>query len=133
MRDLALVFVGSGLGGVLRHGVGMAAARAGIVSTWSTVAINVLGTFVAVLLAQWLAVHAERSAAAHVEHARAAAVSAFLAVGVLGGFTTYSAFQVHVFAAIARGAWGTAALVLVVTVVGCLAAGALAFAIARSW
>ena len=72
---------------------------------------------------QWLA--------SHLAHPRAAAVSAFVGVGVLGGLKTYSAFQVHVFAAVARDAWGMAALIVVVTVLGCLAAGGVALAIAR--
>jgi CrcB protein len=53
----------------------------------------------------------------------------FLAVGVLGGFTTYSTFAVDLVALVRTGAAGTAAGYLLVSVVGgvlAVAAGALA-------
>jgi CrcB protein len=55
-----------------------------------------------------------------------------LATGVLGGFTTYSAFGYETFRFLLDGALGTAAIYVVVTVFGCLCACALGFAGARA-
>lgn len=120
MRSLALVFVGSGLGGTLRYAIGLLVVRAGAASALSTFIVNVVGTFVAVLVAQWLA--------RHIDLARAVDVSSFVSIGLLGGFTTYSAFSVDVL--FARSA-AMGALVLIGTVAACLASGALALWIAR--
>lgn len=123
MRALALVFVGSGIGGVVRYCIGLAALRLGGVSALGTFAVNVIGTFAAVLLAQWLG--------SHVHHPRSADVHRLVAIGVLGGFTTYSAFQVDVMLAVTARSYSSAALILGGTVLACLAAGGLALAIAR--
>jgi fluoride exporter len=118
MRSLALVFVGSGLGGVLRYALGLVVVRLGGVSALSTFLVNVIGTFIAVLVAQWLT--------RHIDLARAVDVRAFVSIGLLGGFTTYSAFSVDIMMAASSRAWGTSALILVGTVLACLASGALA-------
>lgn len=118
MRSLALVFIGSGLGGTLRYAVGLLVVRAGGASALGTFLVNVIGTFVAVLIAQWLARHLDLS--------RAVDVRAFVSIGILGGFTTYSAFSVDIMMAASSRAWGMSALILVGTVIACLASGALA-------
>jgi CrcB protein len=123
VRALALVFIGSGTGGVLRYCVGVAVLRCGGASALGTFMVNVIGTFVAVLLARWLGSHAD--------HARAADVHKLVAIGVLGGFTTYSAFQVDVMLAVTGRSWLGAALILGGTVLACLAAGSVALAITR--
>lgn len=115
MRSLALVFIGSGLGGTLRYAIGLLVVRAGGASALATFLVNVVGTFVAVLVAQWLA--------RHLDLARAVDVRAFVSIGILGGFTTYSAFSVDVLLAKSPI---TGALILGGTVLACLASGALA-------
>lgn len=115
MKSLALVFVGSGLGGTLRYAVGLLVVRAGGASALATFLVNVIGTFVAVLVAQWLA--------RHLDLARAVDVRAFVSIGLLGGFTTYSAFSVDVM--LAKSPL-VGALILGGTVLACLASGALA-------
>jgi CrcB protein len=55
-----------------------------------------------------------------------------LATGVMGGFTTYSAFNQETLRYLEEGAVGPALLYLVATLVACLAAGALGVALARA-
>jgi CrcB protein len=55
-----------------------------------------------------------------------------LATGVLGGFTTYSAFSYETVKYLQEGAWGLALLNVVATVFGCLAACVLGWVGARS-
>ena len=44
----------------------------------------------------------------------------FLATGMLGGFTTFSAFSLETFQFIQDGRWGLALLYVLLTAVGCL-------------
>jgi CrcB protein len=71
-----LVFVGGGTGALLRYGIGKAVGGPG-----ATLLVNVLGCFLMGLLAGWLI------ARSHAESWRL-----LLSVGLLGGFTTFSAF-----------------------------------------
>lgn len=54
-----------------------------------------------------------------------------LTTGVLGGFTTYSAFSYETADFLRRGAWQYAALNIIATVAGCLIAVFAGFALAR--
>jgi CrcB protein len=54
-----------------------------------------------------------------------------LGTGVMGGFTTYSAFNLETIGLMQSDAWGRAALYMGGTVVVCLAAGALGLIIGR--
>jgi fluoride exporter len=80
-----IVFLGAGLGGSLRHGVNVWAVRAfGYGFPFGTMVVNVLGSFVMGLLVGFFAFRAGLVP----QHARL-----FLTTGVLGGFTTFSAFS----------------------------------------
>ena len=54
-----------------------------------------------------------------------------IATGVLGGFTTYSAFNYETAGFLRSGAWGAALLNVVATLLGCLIAGAIGLVAAR--
>lgn len=96
-----LVFVGAGIGGVLRHGANVAALRLlGPGFPWATLSVNVLGSFFMGLLAGWLALKAPG------DHAHP--LRLFLAAGVLGGFTTFSAFSLDAVVLWQRGETGLA-------------------------
>nr|WP_210485483.1 fluoride efflux transporter CrcB [Microvirga antarctica] len=98
---LALVFVGAGLGGCLRYAVNIGTARLwGLSFPWGTVTVNVVGSFLMGALTAWLAY---RDGHALSEHARL-----FLATGILGGFTTFSAFSLDAVALWERGDAGLA-------------------------
>ncbi len=86
MTAFLLVFLGAGLGGAARHAVNLGCGRwCGTQFPWGTLTVNVVGSFAMGLLAGWLAFKAGESWS---QHARL-----FLATGVLGGFTTFSAFS----------------------------------------
>lgn len=55
-----------------------------------------------------------------------------LTAGVLGGFTTYSAFSYETVALLASGAWGRALLNVSLTTASCLLACALGIALGRA-
>lgn len=83
MMNLLLVAVGGALGAVARYGVGIGASRwLGLAFPWGTLAVNVIGGFAM----GWLAARVGPEQ----ETLRLA-----LGVGVLGGFTTFSAFSLE--------------------------------------
>lgn len=83
-----LVFLGSGLGGVARFLVGLAALRlAGAGFPWGTLAINVVGSCLMGIVVGALAFRPE---AEWIQPVRL-----FLTTGILGGFTTFSAFSLE--------------------------------------
>ena len=81
-----LVFLGAGLGGMLRHAANLAASRmSGPDLPVSTLLVNVLGSLSIGALAGYVALRGHGSQG----------VQLFLATGVLGGFTTFSAFSLE--------------------------------------
>ncbi len=89
MIQTLLVFLGGGVGAAARHGVNLLAARLfGTAFPWGTLIVNVVGSLVMGLLAAWFAFRAD---AGTTQHARL-----FLTTGILGGFTTFSAFSLDV-------------------------------------
>src|SRR5690606_3497690 len=90
-----IVFLGGGLGAALRHGVNLGAARLlGTAFPYGTLAVNVAGSLAMGLLAAWFAFRGDAA-----QHWRL-----FFATGVLGGFTTFSAFSLDVALLYERGA-----------------------------
>lgn len=110
------VALGGGCGSWLRFLTGRAVSGAiGPVAAgafpWATLAINVAGSFAMGLLAGWLARHGQGG-----EQWRL-----LLGVGVLGGFTTFSAFSLEIANLAQRGAFGLAALYAAASVVAGIA------------
>ena len=98
MRAYLLVFLGAGLGGALRHGVNTLALRlVGPGLPYGTFAGNVLGSFAIGLLAGWFAFRGDASQGLRL----------FLTTGILGGFTTFSAFSLDAALLYERNALGT--------------------------
>jgi CrcB protein len=100
MGPYLIIFAGAGLGGMARHAVNMAAARLGVGFPWGTFAVNVAGSFLMGVLAAWFA---SRTGVPQ-------PVKLFLTTGVLGGFTTFSAFSLDSAAMWERGAFAELAL-----------------------
>lgn len=115
MSTVLWVAFGSALGGVARYGTGILAARiAGEGFPWGTLAVNVAGSLVIGLFV-----------AATTPGGRFAAgeeIRAFVAVGLCGGFTTFSAFSMQTFALIQQGDWPRAGLNVAASIVLCLLA-----------
>jgi CrcB protein len=102
MLAYSLVFLGAGLGGCLRHTINLLAARAfGTNFPWGTFIINISGSLVMGLIAGWLAFRAGESWS---QHARL-----FVMTGILGGYTTFSAFSLDAALLYERGQWGMSA------------------------
>jgi CrcB protein len=95
-----LVFLGGGLGSVLRFAT-YHAARLWLPPNfpWGTLVVNVLGGLAAGVVAGWFL---SRSAGG------ADSTSLFLMTGLLGGFTTFSAFSVDAVLLWQRGEAGAA-------------------------
>lgn len=101
MTRLLLVAAGGALGSVARYGVGVLAAKLapGAVWPWATLGVNLIGGALMGLLAGWLTARGQGGES----------VRLFAAVGVLGGFTTFSAFSLEVALMIERRQFGLAA------------------------
>ncbi|WP_374516367.1 fluoride efflux transporter CrcB [Brevundimonas sp.] len=84
MTRLLIVAAGGALGAVARYGVGRLLPASGW--PWPTLTVNLVGGLLMGLLAGWLAFRG----GAHGETIRL-----FAAVGLLGGFTTFSAFSLE--------------------------------------
>jgi CrcB protein len=92
-----LVFVGSGLGGMARHGVGLAAVRLSAGFPFGTLAINIVGSTLMGVLVGWYALRSGSQP-----------LRLFLATGVLGGFTTFSTYALDGIVLLERGETGAA-------------------------
>jgi CrcB protein len=111
MERLLLVAAGGAIGSALRYLVATAAVGwLGPSFPWGTLLVNLTGSFL-IGLVQALAVDGLGLA----EDTRL-----FLATGILGGFTTYSAFSYETVALMHRGAWTPAWLNVVLTTSCCL-------------
>jgi CrcB protein len=95
-----IVFLGAGIGGALRHGVNVAAVRwLGYGFPFGTLFVNIAGSFLIGLAAGYFAFRPGIG-----QHMRL-----FLTTGVLGGFTTFSAFSLDTAVLIERHAYAAAA------------------------
>lgn len=124
MQGYVLVFLGAGLGGALRHGVNMAALRLlpnsiGV----GTLFVNVIGCFAMGVLIEMLALKAGATQSQRL----------FLATGVLGGFTTFSAFAIETVLLHERGQLAWAVANVVASVLLCIAAAIGGLVLVRSW
>ncbi len=116
MMQAFLVFLGGGLGAVARWAFGMTAARwLGTAWPWGTFGVNVLGSFAMGLVMAALIRGGTMSAGAE-------NWPLFLATGILGGFTTFSAFSLESAGMIEAGNWGQAGLYSITSVVVSIAA-----------
>jgi len=113
MVHLLIVALGGGLGAALRHLTNLAAFRLlGPNFPFGTLAVNVIGSFLMGVLVE---VVARRFGAS-------AELRLFLATGVLGGYTTFSAFSLDTIVLWERGAPGLAVAYVGLSVLLSLAA-----------
>ncbi len=102
-----IVFLGGGIGSALRHGVNQLAARLlGVGFPYVTLTVNVVGSLLMGLIAGYFAYKGDAPQDWRL----------FLTTGILGGFTTFSAFSLDVALLWDRGEIGLAGLYVLVSV-----------------
>ncbi|TGS47427.1 MULTISPECIES: fluoride efflux transporter CrcB [unclassified Mesorhizobium] len=122
MLNLLLVAVGGGIGAGIRHLTSMGALRlVGPNYPWGTMAINIIGSFA---MGLFIAVLVRRGGSNELR--------LFVATGILGGFTTFSAFSLDFATLWERGATLPAFGYALASVIGAIIALFLGLWLARS-
>ncbi|WP_306253639.1 fluoride efflux transporter CrcB [Parvularcula sp. IMCC14364] len=102
MRDLTLwlaVAAGGSIGATMRYAVSLISARAiGVAFPWNTLFVNITGSFAMGVLTAWLLS----------KNPESENLKAFWAIGVLGAFTTFSAFSLDIVNMVERKAYAAA-------------------------
>jgi CrcB protein len=123
MQNLALVAAGGAIGASLRHLVSMAAMRLfGVGFPWGTLVINIAGCFA---MGVFIEVLARRFGASN-------ELRLFVATGILGGFTTFSAFSLDFAVLWGRGASSAAIGYAAASLIGSILAVFAGLALARA-
>lgn len=120
MTRLLIVAAGGALGAVARYGVGRLMPASGW--PWPTLTVNVVGGVLMGLVAGWLAFRGG---------AQGETIRLFAAVGLLGGFTTFSAFSLETALMIEKRQFALASGYVAASVVLSIAALFLGLMIAR--
>jgi len=112
------VAAGGAAGSLLRYWATLVAARVGWVAfPWSTIVINIAGSFVI----GWFATASMPGGPSPASHE----IRLLVMTGLCGGFTTFSAFSLQTLELARGGDWTAAAANVLLSVVLCLAAVAL--------
>ena len=117
MQTIFAIAAGGAIGALLRHFLNSGVSH--IVGTgfpWGIMLVNIIGSFAMGVLITWFALAGEAPQA----------MRAFLTVGLLGAFTTFSAFSLDAVALFERGAVVAAGLYVggsVLLAIGALVAG----------
>ena len=108
MPEFVVVFLGAGLGGMARHGVGVAALKSlGSAFPFATLIVNIVGSVVMGLLVGAFVARGDPGQSWRL----------FLTTGFLGGFTTFSTFSLDTALMIERGQWALAAAYVLMSVI----------------
>jgi len=122
MAQFLWVCFGGALGTGLRYLLSVWMTKMlGATFPYGTLAVNVIGSFLIAVVVYAASESATISPTLRV----------VLATGVLGGFTTYSAFSLETLALVHNGLWTTAALYVLGTLLGCLLACQLGWSAAK--
>jgi fluoride exporter len=115
------VFIGGGIGSVMRYATTRLFLASGMRNAfpWATLAANLIS----VVLLAWLVLRMQDRFAGQ------PVWKAFIAVGICGGFSTFSTFSYENFLLVREGNTGMALANIGINVLGCLA---IFFAIART-
>ncbi|MFB2551511.1 fluoride efflux transporter CrcB [Ensifer soli] len=123
MKQIVLVAAGGAIGSVLRYQAGIVALRLfGTHFPWGTLFVNVTGSLMIGIFVEVIA----RAFDASMD------VRVFLVTGVLGGYTTFSAFALDAVALSERGELATAFAYVAASVTVSIAAVFAGLALARA-
>jgi CrcB protein len=120
---LLLLFAAGGIGTVARYLITLGCGKAfGPAFPWGTLAVNLLGCFLIAAI-----VHASLVTTRIPDESRLV-----LTTGLMGGLTTYSAFNLDATSYLRDGSYGLAGAYFGATILGCLVAGVIGLATARA-
>lgn len=127
MNSFVWLFIGGGLGTLGRYFLssvvqGLPLPGAGLFP-WPTLVVNVLGGLLMGMIACWINSLSPEPAWPRL----------LLMTGLLGGFTTFSAFSLENVQLLSQGAWGLSALYSLSSVVLSVSAVAAGMALMRGW
>ncbi|HEY1096462.1 MAG TPA: fluoride efflux transporter CrcB [Alphaproteobacteria bacterium] len=113
MNIYIVIFAGGGFGAVLRFLVSSLVSRhhPGSAFPWGTLAVNLTGAFLIGLIIELGALKLNLSQTSR----------AFLVTGILGGFTTFSAFSLETTLLLSKGAYAPAASYIALSVIATVA------------
>ena len=121
LQAILLVGTGGALGAVARYGVGLLVKPASGFP-WATLSVNIVGSLLMGLVMGWLG---RQSGASE-------PIRLFLAVGLLGGFTTFSAFSLELVGLLEKRELLTAFGYLGGSVLGGVAAFVIAYGLVKA-
>lgn len=108
MNGFLAVFLGAGIGGALRHGVNLAALKLlGSGFPFGTIFVNIIGSFIMGVAIEWFALKFDPGQTWRL----------FLTTGILGGFTTFSAFSLDAALLMERGAYVMASSYILISLI----------------
>jgi fluoride exporter len=123
LNNYVLVFLGAGIGGTLRYVVCRSAySLFGQDFPYGTLIVNITGSFLMGLL---FIIILERFSSVSSQ------LQAFLLIGILGGYTTFSSFSIETLSLFEQGAIFKAALNTALSFVSCILAAWLGVILAR--
>jgi CrcB protein len=124
MNHILLVAIGGALGSVARYLTGLATLRwFGPNFPWGTLTVNIVGGLVIGVFAELIARRFDGSPELRL----------FIVTGILGGFTTFSAFSLEVTTMAERGDYVTALAYVLISVIISVAAVFAGLALVRSF
>jgi len=124
MKLYAAIMIGGALGSAARFAISVwLAARVGESFPWGTFAVNIIGSFV---IGFFMALTGPDGALMV-----SPVIRAFVAIGILGGFTTFSSFSLQTISLLQDGQWLWAAGNVLLSVTLCLLATAGGIALAN--
>ena len=123
MNGFLLVALGGAIGATMRYGLGLAfTTHGGVSGAWAPLCVNVVGSF---LLGGLMAWFASRDLA--IENA----IWLFFGVGMMGAFTTFSAFSRDTLHMFMTGEVTKGMIFIALNVIGALAAFAVGLLVLR--
>jgi fluoride exporter len=119
------IAIGSAIGGIARHWCTMVATVwFGATFPWGTLFINILGSFV---IGLFFAITGPQGRFDVSLNAKL-----FVMTGICGGYTTFSAFSLQTLSLFQEGSWGRGGAYIVASVVLCLLAVWIGYALAAA-